>query len=139
MPLKRVTALYESGKLNITGALNARTGGNTLDTPGEEGRGKETMDDELRSFYNSTAWRRNRRWIMMRDGYMCQYCRAKGRTRPAEVVHHVKDAEHYPELRLTDANLVSLCTACHERIHRRAAGGEQDAPPLPAGVRVIKP
>lgn len=100
--------------------------------------GGKTMNDELRRFYNSTAWKRKRRWILMRDGLACQLCRAAGRIRPAEVVHHVKDAEHYPELRLADGNLLSLCAACHERVHGRAPGGKRETFKAPAGVRVLK-
>lgn len=114
-------------------------GGYPLIPRGKGGVGIKEMDGELRRFYNSTAWKRKRSWIMMRDGYLCQRCRAEGRTRPAEVVHHIRDAEHWPLLRLTDANLVSLCTTCHERIHGRAAGGKRETPKAPAGVRVLKP
>lgn len=97
------------------------------------------MDDELRKFYNSVAWKRKRSWILMRDSFMCQACRGEGRTRPAEVVHHIQTAESCPELRLTDSNLVSLCAECHERIHGRAPGGKRIEQKTPTGVRVLKP
>jgi 5-methylcytosine-specific restriction endonuclease McrA len=40
-----------------------------------------------------------------------------GRIRPAEVVHHIKEAKDYPALRLDLSNTMSLCKACHNKIH----------------------
>ena len=41
------------------------------------------------------------------------------RVRAATVVHHIKDIETNPELRLVMGNLMSVTSECHERIHGR--------------------
>lgn len=55
--------------------------------------------------------------ILKRDGYQCVECKKYGRLRPAAVVHHIKELEDYPELALSDSNLVSLCLSCHNKQH----------------------
>lgn len=72
--------------------------------------------------------------ILRRDHFECQECRrrieqaaANGtqlsphdrQIRRAEHVHHIKDLEHYPNLKLDDDNLISVCHECHDRIHGR--------------------
>lgn len=76
--------------------------------------------------YTSAAWKRKRSAILRRDGYRCRNCRRYGRSREAVEVHHVKPVDEYPELAFSDANLVSLCHACHNKMHpekARAARG----------------
>ena len=70
-----------------------------------------------KAFYHTTAWEKKRREILKRDRGACQACRAKGRYRRADTVHHVVHLKDAPELALTDTNLVSLCAACHEDMH----------------------
>ena len=89
-------------------------------------------EERKRKFYNSMAWRNKRKWIKERDGNECQWCKEKGklttdngernrngRKKNALIVHHIKEYEHYPELRLKDDNLVTVCFECHERHHER--------------------
>lgn len=71
--------------------------------------------------YESPRWKRKRASILCRDGYQCQECRRYGRMREADVVHHIKHADEFPELAYTDSNLVSLCTACHNKAHPEKA------------------
>ena len=33
------------------------------------------------------------------------------------VVHHKKDYKKYPELRCEDANGITLCNSCHQKLH----------------------
>ena len=57
-------------------------------------------------------WQRLRRRKLRRDP-LCATC-----GRVAEVVHHKdEDARHH-----TENNLMSLCRACHERLHGRRRG-----------------
>ena len=86
-----------------------------------------------RRFYCSMAWRRKRAYILLRDGYMCQYCKAKGKVTPANEVHHIRKLCDNPRLALTDSNLVSLCRECHEATKTRGHKVE-----TPDGVRIIK-
>ncbi|MBQ9328932.1 MAG: HNH endonuclease [Solobacterium sp.] len=72
-----------------------------------------------RAFYHTKEWTRKRRQILERDHFMCQKCRQK---KPAvytraNTVHHIKHLNDEPELALTDSNLISLCSACHDGEH----------------------
>lgn len=61
-------------------------------------------------------------WKKIRDRYitahpLCEACLGLGRATVATMVHHVKpivDGGTHDE-----SNLRSLCTSCHEKIHRR--------------------
>ena len=57
------------------------------------------------------AYRRLHREILERDGWRCQVC---GSLRGLEV-HHVQLRSQAGED--TDDNLITLCSACHRRIH----------------------
>lgn len=82
----------------------------------EEGREHE--------FYCSTAWKHKREEVLARDKYECQICKAKGKYRKAELVHHVKHLKDRPDLALSDMytdsegvdrrQLISVCKDCHE-------------------------
>lgn len=71
--------------------------------------------------YNTRRWERLRRRVLRRDGYMCQRCRRFGKATPAVTVHHIKHADEHPELAWDIDNLVSLCTACHNKEHPEKA------------------
>lgn len=68
-------------------------------------------------FYHTGRWITKRRAILQRDHNQCQHCRAKGRYTKADTVHHLKHLRDYPELALTDDNLISVCENCHENIY----------------------
>ena len=70
-----------------------------------------------KAFYNSKEWQNTRKYILMRDKYLCVKCGA-----PAEEVHHKK---HLSPSNITDTeitmnpeNLVSLCRECHFAEHK---------------------
>jgi len=73
-------------------------------------------------FYNSKKWKDKRKYILYRDGYLCQECKKYGRNTEAKVVHHIKELEDHPELRLKNNNLVSVCKSCHNKIHPEKGG-----------------
>lgn len=73
--------------------------------------------------YMSTRWIKKKAQILKRDGYQCRECRRYGRKREAEIVHHIKHVDEYPELAYDDNNLVSLCMACHNKAHPEKAKG----------------
>ncbi len=50
---------------------------------------------------------------------MCQESRRFGRTKPAEMIHHIYPLEEYPELALEDWNLISLANTVHNTFHDR--------------------
>ena len=68
-------------------------------------------------FYKSRYWKKKRAEILDRDNHECQVCKAEGKFRPANTVHHIKPIEDRPDLALDDDNLLSVCAACHNREH----------------------
>lgn len=72
--------------------------------------------------YKTKKWKHKRAAILRRDGYLCQECKKYGRKREAVTVHHIKHAETNPELVYADDNLVSLCGACHNKMHPEKGG-----------------
>lgn len=74
------------------------------------------------NFYEWSAWKHKRAEVLKLDNYECQKCKAKGKHRNAEVVHHVKHLKDRPDLALSifdgeTRQLISLCKACHEEEH----------------------
>ena len=66
---------------------------------------KHQRNKESKAFYNSTAWKRKRQQILIRD---------KGIK--AEHVHHIVEIDEDPSLALFDDNLISLSAATHSII-----------------------
>ncbi|EJR76684.1 hypothetical protein IK7_04757 [Bacillus cereus VD156] len=88
---------------------------------------KYKRDKEAKKFYDSTAWRRCRELALIRDNYRCQECMKHDPLIPvpADMVHHIKERNEYPELALTLDNLISLCNACHNKEHPEKGGGKK--------------
>jgi len=76
----------------------------------------------MSNFYTSTVWRKKRLAILKRDKYLCKICLRYGKNTEAKIVHHIKELEDYPELRLKSSNLVSLCASCHNKVHGEKGG-----------------
>ena len=72
--------------------------------------------------YKSKKWKRKRELVLRRDGYLCCECKKYGRKREAVTVHHIKHVDEFPELAYTDGNLISLCNACHNKMHPEKGG-----------------
>jgi len=70
-------------------------------------------------FYKTKRWTSKRLVILRRDEYLCRECKRFGKTTQANTVHHVLPLEQHPEYRLTNANLLSLCGTCHNKMHDR--------------------
>lgn len=112
---------------------------------------KGNRKKETDPFYSTGAWRAARQLALDRDSGECQLCLREGRWEldsagrlhpvRATMVHHKRPIKEAPELALDLDNLVSLCDACHERMHPERHGGArgEEAPPLAvrAGVRVL--
>lgn len=68
---------------------------------------------------------RRRESVLRRDHYQCRECVRYGRHREATTVHHLIPLwwclEHHPALALDQTNLLSLCSACHNKMHKRAS------------------
>lgn len=74
----------------------------------------ENNPDELK-FLNSKAWKRKRMYIIRRDLGICQRCYHKFNKLNSKQlqVHHIKSRLDYPNLRLDDNNLITLCKTCN--------------------------
>jgi len=46
-------------------------------------------------------------------------CKRYGRTTEATTVHHIYPINVRADLKLKSENLISLCNACHEKMHNR--------------------
>lgn len=82
------------------------------------------LEDRENVWYNSAAWGAMRATVLRLDHYECQRCRAHGRYRRAEIVHHVKHLKDRPDLALSlydpdtgERQLMSVCKRCHEELH----------------------
>lgn len=73
------------------------------------------------SFYHSADWEQAREQALMRDGYLCQHCLARGIVTPAVMVHHIVELTPAnisdPNVSTNLDNLVSLCDLCHKKAH----------------------
>lgn len=86
---------------------------------------KYKRDKKAKTFYNSTAWLRCRKLALIRDNYLCQKCLKENKITTADMVHHIRSLEDYPELALVLENLESLCNACHNMEHPEKGGGKK--------------
>ena len=69
--------------------------------------------------YKTKQWGLIRSVALARDHYLCQRCLENGLLTPAEMVHHVEPVETHPWLAFVLDNLLSLCNACHNSVHRK--------------------
>lgn len=79
-------------------------------------------NDNADAFYSWKAWKHLREMVLKLDNYECQMCKAKGKFKRAEIVHHVKHVKDRPDLALSiwdgeERQLVSVCKRCHEELH----------------------
>ncbi len=97
-----------------------------------DGRYCEEHAKKVNNDYNryerdrETSKRYNRSWKRIRDTYialhpLCEECLKQGRAVPVEQVHHIVPLREGGTSAFS--NLVSLCSACHARIH--AARGDR--------------
>lgn len=80
---------------------------------------KLIREGKLMKFYKSKEWRALRVKALQRDNYECQRCKSKGKYKPAENVHHIKEVKTHPQLALDLDNLQCLCIRCHNEVHDR--------------------
>ncbi|MDE5620336.1 MAG: HNH endonuclease [Ruminococcus sp.] len=96
---------------------------------------QSSKEDIFRSSYD---WKKKREYIMKRDKYLCQACRnnfigtVMRLTSDGLSVHHIIPLKNNYELRLSDKNLITLCS-----IHHKLA--EKGEIPAEALVNIIAP
>jgi len=89
-------------------------------------------------FYKSKEWRKCREVILRRDKYLCQPCLRKEKLETANIVHHIKPREDYPELALDEENLESVCAACHNKEHPEKGRSKKQEPQRKRRATVLK-
>jgi 5-methylcytosine-specific restriction endonuclease McrA len=65
---------------------------------------------------DSTSYTKLQRQVLERDGWRCQVCGSMQNLQ----VHHLKFRSQSGGDE--EQNLITLCTECHERVHRKASG-----------------
>lgn len=72
---------------------------------------EESKDEEIRS----RRWQAKRRYIINRDGGICQRCLIKYKIANATdlQVHHIKPRVSHKHLIYEDSNLITLCKTCN--------------------------
>ena len=74
-------------------------------------------------FYKTEAWKSCRDAYAKSVGGLCEYCYAKGRIVPGEIVHHKVHLNpqniNDPNISLDWGNLVLLCRDCHGAVHTK--------------------
>jgi len=85
-------------------------------------RTKTSNRRERNSIYTSARWKRIRQLKFM-ENPICEVCEGKGIATPAEDIHHIvsfvgikNEAVKY-ELAYDYENLLSVCRACHSKLH----------------------
>lgn len=67
---------------------------------------------ERNRFMATVEYRNWKRKVHERDDYMCQECGIAA-TKGNRIAHHIKEYEHYPDLRTEVSNGLTLCRDCH--------------------------
>lgn len=69
------------------------------------------IHDTYGTYYDSLEWSNTRTRILERDSYICQACHTD-----ANCIHHITYTNLGKE---NDLELISLCTNCHQEVHKR--------------------
>lgn len=84
---------------------------------------KYKRNKKAKKFYDSDPWQKCRLLALQRDYYLCQSCLRNKLITFANIVHHIKPLEDYPELALVLNNLETICLECHNKEHPEKGGG----------------
>src|SRR3990167_579471 len=91
---------WENKKISFSGESNPLWKG-----------GITEVNDKIRKSDEYKDWRL---MVYKRDRYTCQICK---RHLQQLIAHHIKTFEKYPELRFELSNGITLCRACHCKLH----------------------
>ena len=80
------------------------------------------MKEYAKAFYQSSAWKRARKNVIIRSNGLCERCMAAGIYKPGVIVHHkayitpgnINDAN----ITLNLDNLEYICEDCHNKEHK---------------------
>ena len=78
---------------------------------------RDKVDSKYTKFYQSTAWRKMRQQVLIRDNYLCQHCLSQGVVNDKDlIVHHKVELKRDWSKRLDMNNLETVCISCHNKI-----------------------
>ena len=96
---------------------------------------KLIQQNKLEDFYNSPAWRKLRKEVLVEHKGECQDCKTKGFYKAANTVHHQQYVRNHPRLALSKTytyqgkeykQLVPLCHDSHEVRHGYRAKDKEE-------------
>lgn len=80
---------------------------------------KQNREDiKEQSFYTSPEWKSVRLKIKARDNGLCLMCLNNNLITPMNTVHHIIELKEDWNERFNKDNLICLCEACHQKIHK---------------------
>ena len=89
------------------------------------GQGEHVPHSKRRKFYRSKDWKELREFVLARDNYECQWCKARGKvtTRDDAIleIDHIIEIDKDFSLSLEPENCRTLCRGCHNYRHNRFA------------------
>jgi 5-methylcytosine-specific restriction protein A len=96
----------------------------------EQTRGLDSDRHRGRDLYQTSRWRRLRRWLLsQRPLCECDDCQRTGRVLAASVLHHVRHHGGDSVLFFDVENLMPMAKPCHDRLTalemRKVVGGAQ--------------
>lgn len=71
------------------------------------------------SIYQTGRWKAKRKYILRRDGFLCQHFKRYGKNVDANTVHHIYPLGQYPQYAFANWNLISLSRKAHDLMHNR--------------------
>ncbi len=76
-------------------------------------------EEKIKRFYHSSSWKNVRRYVLIRDNYLCQHCLRENVITSAELVHHIVEVKEDFSKRLDPDNCISVCKPCHNKIDHK--------------------
>lgn len=76
-------------------------------------RTRNEAKSEQTNFYRTRQWSALRLQVLEQQHYLCQYCQAQGRVKPAKVVDHIVPVEFSYDKKANIDNLATICSSCH--------------------------
>lgn len=70
-------------------------------------------------FYKSKRWQKKRQSVLRKHDYLSAEAKRYGKSKQAEMIHHIYPRDKYPELSLVDWNLLPLTNTEHNTFHDR--------------------
>lgn len=76
-------------------------------------------EDDIVKFYHSSAWKKVREAVLIRDNYLCQHCLKDNIIKSAEIVHHIVEVKDDWLQRFDMNNCEGICKQCHNSLHNQ--------------------